>query len=213
MIDTLARYMEIFLHPFQVHKNMRMQRMGHYVNGQKNGIDLAEAISISWLWYLVQGFFVLMTISMTTQVYEAIETESVFAAMIVDSWHRATMRITIMSVLAGMVFFPVYEYIFFRLYTVVIRFYAELFKLDTSEQAIEETVQFSMVGNTFLVLPIIGRMISFFSTAIYLFAGLRNNMGMTNLQSVITMVTPLFFLLISIGLFFTMMIMMLGVIA
>lgn len=205
--------MEVFLHPFQVHRNMRMQRKGHYVNGQRNGIDLTEAISISWIWYLIQGFFVLMTISLTTKVYDAIETESVLASMVVDSWQRATMRLTVISILVGMVFFPVYEYIYFRLYTVVIRFYSELFKLDSSQQSIEQTVQFSMVGNTFLLLPIIGRMISFFSTAIYLFAGLRNNLGMTNLQSVITMVTPLLVLLISIGLMFTMFIMMLGVMA
>ena len=213
MIDILARYIEIFLHPFTVHRNMRLQRLGHYVNGQKNGIELAEAISISWIWYMIQDFFVLLTISMTSHLYDSIETESVIASMIVDSWQRATMRVTVLTVLVGVVFFPVYEYIFFRLYTVVIRFYSELFKLDTTQDAIEQTVQFSMVGNTFLVLPIIGRMLSFFSTCVYLFAGLRNNMGMTNLQSTITMVTPLFALMLFVGLFFTLMIMAIGVIA
>lgn len=213
MIDILARYIEIFLHPFSVHRNMRLQRLGRYVNGRKNGIDLAEAISISWIWYMVQGFFVLLTISTTSHLYDNIETESIIGSMIIDSWQRATMRITIMTILVGVVFFPVYEYIYFRLYTVVVRFYTELFKLDTTQEAIEQTVQFSMVGNTFLVLPIIGRMLSLFSTCLYLFAGLRNNMGMTNLQSCITMVTPLFVLMLALGLFFTLIIMAFGVIA
>lgn len=213
MIDILARYIEIFLHPFSVHRNMRLERHGHYTNGQRNGIDLSEAISISWIWYMIQGFFVLMTITLTSHLYENIETESVVASMLIDGWHRATMRFTIMSVLVGIVFFPLYEYIYFRLYSVVIKFYSELFKLEADYQAIEETVQFSMVGNTLLVLPIVGRMLSFFSTSIYLFAGLRNNMGMTNLQSVITMVTPLFALMVMLGLMLTLMIMAFGVIA
>lgn len=189
-------------------------REGHQVNdghGSRYGVDLAEAISVSWVWYIIQGFFILMTITLTSSVYESIETESIFASMIVESWQQATMRFTIMSVLVGMVFFPVYEYIYFRFFSVVIKFYTELFKISASEDQIEECVQMSLVGNTFYLIPIIGRMISFFSTGIYLFAGLRNNIGMSNLQCIITISSPLIFLLMSTGLFFTLLIMMVGV--
>lgn len=66
------------------------------------------------------------------------------------------------------------------------------------EERCEEVVANSLTAHTFLVIPIVGDFLQKFSFLIYLYAGLRRNLGLNVFQSLLILMCPLILILLAI---------------
>ena len=216
MIEVFSRYIETFLHPFHIQRELgdkaNAPRLSEapLLEERSVGVKFWEAISISWIWYLLHVSFVLFALYVSSLVYEQMEGHDILTEILLETWQSATARAAVIGVLVSALIFPISEFLFYKIMTKLIRFFADLFQNDASDEQIDQVVSCALCANAFYVIPFFGRMLSYFALEFYLFAGLKNNLRMSNLQSFIVVISPILLIFFSMSVFFTFIILMLG---
>jgi hypothetical protein len=202
----LRKYLEVFLHPFKTQSALRRVRIEQQhsvtsiagVQDQPINLNLTETISISWLFALFRTFYTVVSIQFGFHIFSMVnmgEADSKLKSLFLPNIQFSGQRIVILLVLLEVVLFPIFVYFYVKFSTMVIRFFSNLFDTDTNEETIEQTVSHSLSSNVLLIVPIFGEFLRLLTTVIHLFAGLRNNFGMTRLQSSVVMISPFFMLI------------------
>ena len=196
MKEILLRYIFTLLHPFQVHQHIRLQREGVLPFGgdtaRYQGVDYYEALAVSWLFFLAHCFYSPIVLHLSLYSRHYLEAQGgLFPS---QEWGQGMLLI---KLLAAATFFPLVTWLWVRFWDMMIRFFAELFNLEGEdvEQASAEIARNSLVGHAFLIIPIFGGVAQSVAGMVLLYAGLRKNLLLSRLQSLLVIASPLFLFL------------------
>ena len=215
MLDVFYNYFYTFLHPFKQHEFLRKSRETTLESGTKPNLRIAdlsdieseddghmgfiEIMSVSWMLMMVRTIYSVISIYLGLITYNYMSDETGFANLLLPEFTFTTQKIVLFIVLLEAIFYPVILWLYTKFWGVLIKFFANLFEFEGDIQKVsDEIVNYSLVSNMFLMIPIFGELGKHFSSIIYLFAGLRKNMQLTSLQSVIVLASPMFLLLLFI---------------
>jgi len=228
VLDVLYDYFYTFLHPFKQHDSLRKSRESQMAGGENANLRIAndgeesvidngsmsfiEIMSVSWMLMMVRTIYSVISIYLGLITYNYMSEESGFSNLLLPQFTFSTQKILLFFVLLEAVFYPVVLWLYTKFWGVLIKFFANLFEFEGDTQKVsDEIVNYSLVSNMFLMIPIFGELGKHFSSIIYLFAGLRKNMQLTSLQSVIVIASPMFLLLLLMFLIIIYMVMIFSI--
>lgn len=216
MKEILREYIITLLHPFKAHDVLREARerkkplaLASEVPKESEsfliGLSFVEVMSISWVMAIINGIYSIGMVYFGYMTGMFMSESDSLSALITNNISLEYQKILISWSILQVIIFPVTLWFYAKVWTVVIRFFGNLFEFDGDlEEVTSQIVNHSIVTNFFLIIPIFGEMIRHFSSIIYLFAGLRSNMSLSILQSLIVVCSPLiiFVLFIVLGIIY-----------
>jgi len=198
MSEIFYSYISYFLHPFKVNTYFQKRRTDYYGRGvpflvdatipmetDLLELDLSENLVVSWILFIIHSFYSILFINV-----------SYFLAASFDIGEFLNPKILIYTTLIQVIFFPLVFYAYAKLWSLIVEFFGRLFyegEDDISEMA-NQVVGVSLTSHIFLVIPVIGAAIRHIAFLIFLFAGLRNNLGFSTVKSFMVILSPLFIL-------------------
>lgn len=221
MNDILTNYINACLHPWLTHDLLNISRKqvegkrkspqlelvgetGSIIESdsseqEKVGVSFHESMSISWVFTIFQATYALIGITMGLN---SVEWAGEDLSAVMDNAAVGLTAYSIFSLLLKVVFFPLFFWIYGRFWINILKVFINIFEKIESEEEIEsrceEIVANSLTAHTFLVIPIIGEFLQKFSFLIYLYAGLRRNLGLNLFQSILVLLCPLLIILLFI---------------
>lgn len=204
-------YISTFLHPFSGHEKLReireamMQKDREKItiittdNMAEAPIKLSfmEAMTISWAMRMVYAFYAILSINLGVAASNAMNDSESFGNLFFKNFPMKTQQMILLTTLMAAVFYPLTMWIYTKFWGVIIKFFANLFNIKGNvDEMSEEVVNHSLVSNFFFLIPVFGEVAKHFSSLIYIFAGLRKNLGMTALQASVVIFSPVFLVVV-----------------
>jgi hypothetical protein len=201
MIKILYGYFTYFLHPLQVNNYFRKNREDLYalstpflvddeisLNLEDNflSLDFSDVLSVSWLFVLINCIYSLALLNLGAALLKMVDATSTYGSP----------KSLIFFTLAQGVLFPVGFYFFAKIWEKVVGFFASVFRPDVEDIDVvsRQIVAVSLTAHTFLLVPILGTFIFYIAFGIYLFGGLKYNLGLRNLPALLAILSPFFIL-------------------
>ncbi|MFT6068132.1 MAG: hypothetical protein ACJAT2_002379 [Bacteriovoracaceae bacterium] len=214
MINLLSNYIYAFLHPFKTHtllsavsdhqidikEHRHFQLVENISTGMSEADDselhFVEAMSISWIFIVIQGIYSLFAIHLGYQAFSMVHGEEEgLTALLIPNFHSQGKSLVFWGILLQIVFFPLFIWFYTRLWGSFIKFFADLFEVEERvDQKTNQVINHSLVSYTFLILPVFGSMAQGIGMLFYLYAGLKNNFKFSHIQSLVILVSPVIFL-------------------
>lgn len=198
MLDFLNNYFDLLAHPFKNHKKYRLYRqrgiglVGESDEDFAHGPDFLSMMVASWPFAVAEAIYAITSIHFGLWILSHFNQDFGIAKILIPEGSYAAQRINIIIIIANVVFFPLIAFLYTRLWSWVISFFVFLFdRQDSDATGIDQVVNGSLSSNTFLLIPIFGPVIKKFAMLVHLFAGLKNNIGLSNLQSIVVLLSPL----------------------
>tara|TARA_R110000868_G_scaffold117600_8_gene312299 strand:+ start:13107 stop:13820 length:714 start_codon:yes stop_codon:yes gene_type:complete len=214
MIELFYKYVITFLHPFKNQEEQRLLRTrATSVAGvqtlrlagdqgledlptsselqQNTSMRFIDIMGVSWFFVAIEGFYAILALHLGQLFFQSWSEPNDLALLLPIDTSIYTHRVLLTGALAKVTFFPVIFWIYAKFWKTLIRFFAGLFQIDGNLSKIsDQVVNQSMTSHLMLGIPIFGKMLRHLSGLLHLFAGLRNNMQMTVLQSVVIILSP-----------------------
>ncbi len=229
--DLFQTYFSLFLHPFKNHEKLRGERLStqksssdslkivdevnsdardleEKIKAGGKSLSFSECVGISWIFALFKAMYTLITIHLGVHLFNFVSSKSEFQDLFLSNIKYSGQKIVIFWVLLEVVFFPILVWFYIKFWSVIIRFFVNLFETDSSEESLNQVLNHSLSANVFLLIPVFGDFIKHISSLLFIFAGLRKNLGMTQLQSLLVMISPLFLFMGLVMMSFVYIIMM-----
>lgn len=187
MIHSLNLYLQTFLRPTQ--KSVDGERISYF-----------EVMGISWSLHMIYAFYSIFALYLGIKSYEYLSSSQDFSHMLFASVNVTFQKISLMTTLAQVIFYPFIFQFGFKFWAYVLRFYAEIFEYDGERDLdveIEELLNSIFTANIFLIIPIFGNVVSLLTQAYYLFIGLRAKLGFSRTQAFLVLLTPLFLMFLA----------------
>lgn len=211
MLDILKNYLEIFLHPIAGHESqfehrrevahMRKNRIFSIVDedqNQNSRLAFSDFAMVSWCFVMVSAFYSLAFMLLGT----ALANSNYFSTLKFFpnfSYGAVTQKkIFLVTLLFEVVFFPLAAWLYVKFWRVIISLFANLFDREVDPDALDDVVNAALVGNSFLLIPIIGKLFKSFAQVYYIFLGVKYNLRFTTTQSFLIIVSPLLFIAVFI---------------
>ena len=222
MSEVINQYFNSFFHPFQTQallrerrellKEQKSQQIFHLVDEKEErpeedlGLSFVEVLSVTWLFSLFRAFYAIVTIYLGYEAFLWANGEDSYLLPMQIS----TSKLNVFFLVLQIVFFPLALWIYSKFWVNIIKLFANLFGYENDvEEISNEIVNNSLTAHTFLIIPIFGEVIQHLGGLVYIFAGLRRNLQMSVLQSVVVLISPLilflfliFFMFISLAMIF-----------
>ncbi|EQC51397.1 hypothetical protein M901_2458 [Bacteriovorax sp. DB6_IX] len=196
------------MHPIKSHRDfanqrMEQERMKKLRNftlvdqddpvTEKKGLvlDFATFAFISWVFVFIFSIYSLSFFHLSEIIKPVIEEEGFLSGLL--SSNDFQKKLFLFSLLFEVVFFPLAAWVYVKFWRVIISFFASLFDKQVEAEGLDEVVNTSLVGNFFLVIPILGKLFKSISQIFYIFLGLKHNLKFTTIQSFIVVISPLIF--------------------
>ncbi len=201
MVSIFKDCIDILLHPIHTHSNRAQERL-RFQTMKKNRLfsvvseefktkempDFVSLVLVAWIFFMIYSVYSLIYANIGEAVsYE--KADHMIASMIGASSFQK--KYFIISLLANVVFFPLSAWVYVKLWRLLISFCTKLFDKDISQESIDDVVNFSLVSHFFLVIPVLGQLVQFISSTFYIFIGLRYNLRLSPIQSLMIVVSPL----------------------
>jgi small-conductance mechanosensitive channel len=206
VLDIFYDYFYTFLHPFKQHDLLRKERELKTAGGaaslrlatsedeieNDSAMSFLEIMSVSWMFMMVRTIYSVLSIYLGLMTYNYMSEDTGLSNLLLPQFTFSAQKIVLFVVLVEAVLYPAMLWLYTKFWGVLIRFFANLFEFEgDSAKVTEQVVNYSLVSNMFLIVPIFGELGKHLSSIIYLFAGLRKNMQLTSLQSVIVLASPI----------------------
>lgn len=188
MIQTLSLYFSTFLRPTKEDEDLKK-------------LDSLEVMGISWALHIVYAFYSIFVLYLGIISYEYLAEPAGFSEAIFASVNISIQKISLMLILFEVVLYPFFFQFGFKFWAFILKFYGELFDYKEStpiEDAITSILNSIFTANIFLLIPVFGNVLSMMTEAYYLFIGLKAKLHFTNTQAFLVLITPLFFLFLSV---------------
>lgn len=199
MTKLLYGYLSYFLHPLQVNYFFRKNRldlnsfMAPYLVDEEEPSDLdevmqlnfTEILSVSWIFFLIKCLYTLFFLNLGKFILNQVQ---------ISGDQMGNPKALIFFTLLQAIFFPLGFYLFAKFWEKIIAFFTTIFNpnaLDV-EFVSGQVVLVALSAHTFLLIPILGSVIFFIAFFIYLFAGLKYNLGFRTLPAILTILSPFF---------------------
>lgn len=206
MSEIFYNYISYFLHPFKVNSYFREKRQDFYgpflvdekIPEERDflELDIYQILIVSWLFFIVHSFYSIFFINIAN-----------FLVARFDMGDIINPRMMIFTALVQVIFFPLVFWAYAKLWVVIVEFFGNLFNADENriEEISDQIVGVSLASHIFLLIPVIGAVIRHFAFFIYLFAGLRKNLGLSVTKSLMVILSPLFILGLLVFMFFLLL--------
>ncbi|PIP89116.1 MAG: hypothetical protein COW01_16170 [Bdellovibrionales bacterium CG12_big_fil_rev_8_21_14_0_65_38_15] len=215
MMSLFHEYFLAFLHPFKNQEALRLIRdRAMDVSGtrplrlagdlfeedeiptsgeleQASSLDFVEVLGMSWFFAAIEGFYAILALHLGQVFFQSWSTPNDLALLLPIETTMYTQRVLLTAALAKVVFFPLIFWFYAKFWKVLIKFFAGLFQVAGDlNKIVDQVVNQSMTAHFMLSVPIFGRMLRHLFGLLHLFAGLRNNLQMSVLQSVVIILSP-----------------------
>lgn len=222
--QLLLTYFKAFMHPFETQRTMRRQRERERWYQNQEGMDLIpvkknndkslilnieETISISWLMAGIYAFYEVFWIFLGLMFLE--HHADLGLAYFLEGVLRTNIQVIskgfiLFWILLRFAFFPVATWFYAKFWMVIIRFFANLFEYEEVgggteakrqqdiERVADQIVCQSLTSYTLHLVPIFGKVLGHFLSIFYIYVGVRQNMGLSNMQSIAVIISPLIFM-------------------
>lgn len=205
MTKIIYGYFNYFLHPLQVNYYFRKNReevralavpflldeeTSLKLDDDILRLDFSDVLSVSWIFVIINCIYSLFLLNLGAFLLKMADPEGV----LVNNFGNP--KTLIFFTLAQAVLFPFGFYFFAKIWEKIVTFFALIFnpEVEDIEAVSEQVVAVSLTAHTFLLVPILGTFIFYIAFAIYLFGGLKYNLGFRNLPALMTILSPLFLL-------------------
>ena len=193
MIELFYNYVVTFLHPFKNQEELRLirskasevagvqtLRLAGELGAQDvptsselekaSSMRFIDILGVSWFFVAIEAFYAVLALHLGQVFFQSWSEPNDLALLLPLDTSMYTHRVLLTAAIGKVTFFPIIFWIYAKFWKTLIRFFAGLFQVE---------------GN-----PIFGKMLRHMSGLLHLFAGLRNNMQMTVLQSVVIILSP-----------------------
>jgi hypothetical protein len=199
MTKILYGYFTYFLHPLQVNNYFRKNREDLrslstpylvddeiYLKLEEDALNLnlSEVLLVSWVFVIINCIYSLVFLNLGSALLKMVNSPSTYG----------NPKSLIFFTLAQAVLFPIGFYFFAKICQKIVGFFTSVFKpeVEDIEEVSKQIISVSLTAHTFLLVPILGTFIFYIAFAIYLFGGLKYNLGLRNLPALIAILSPLF---------------------
>jgi len=196
----LSNYFFYLIHPFKVQSSFSVKRnkklvlLDNDILGQNRELSFHEALSVSWIFVIINGIYSLMGVLFSRTAFLKFGKSDLMAGLISESIlgaHRASIFISLVMI----IFFPLIAFILIKYWELIIKACNEIFgKTNVGDRSIEQVTVAILPAYAFLSIPIFGDTFKVFAMMLYLFAGLKNNLNYSALQSLVVLLSPLLFI-------------------
>lgn len=180
MIESLQLYFEAFRN----YANDRNERK----------ISYFELMGISWSLHILYAFYSIFALYLGVKSYDYFSSSKDFTHLALESFSFKMQKISLFTTLVGVVLYPFIFQFAYKFWKGLFKFYANLFEYrgERVEGKGEEILTSAFSSNLFLILPIVGNILSNIALAFFLFKGLKRKYEFTSLQASLVIITPLF---------------------
>ena len=228
MKELFSKYINIFFHPFISHGELRSKRLdidhgqvlsvvegaefnrGKVVldEGDSGEVTFTEALGVSWVFMMIKTFYSLIFIHIGIHFFQYLGDHTEFKKILLPGLQVGSQKLSLFIVLLEVAIFPLFVWIYVKFWSVIIRFFSNLFETPNSEEGVRQVVNYSLSSHFFYLIPIFGELGKHVSSLFLIFAGLKRNLGLNNLQSLLVIVSPLImFMMAGLMMFLTFMVM------
>lgn len=180
MIESLQYYFEAF-------RDFSKDR-----SGRKN--SYFELMGISWALHILYAFYSIFALYLGVKSFEYFSSSSDLSYLVLESINFKMQKLSLFSTLFGVILYPFIFQFGYKFWKAIFKFYVNLF--DSREKQVDEwdddILSSAFSSNLFLLLPIVGNILSNIALAFFLFQGLKRNYKFTSLQASLVLITPLF---------------------
>jgi hypothetical protein len=206
MTKILYGYFTYFLHPLKVSYYFRKNReevraitTPFLVDDDEASLkleedvlqlDFSDVLLISWIFVLINCIYSLLLLNLGASLLKMVDTSGNLME------NLGSPKSMIFFTLAQAVLFPIGFYVFAKLWEKIVAFFALVFnpEIEDVESVSSQIVAVSLSTHTFLLVPVLGTFIFYMAFFVYLFGGLKYNLGFRTLPGILTILSPLFFL-------------------
>lgn len=206
MKSILTNYFTFALHPFKAHRDFRNTPEKEMIC---KPLPLPELLGISWPFVMIYSIYSVFSITRVASTIKIIP--ETFAPNIFPQFQNIDFqKCFLIFIVVEAIFFPIIAWIFIKLWKQVIKLFILIFDTPSDDRNLSEVlnqiVNSSLVSNIFLVIPVFGDSLKQLFSMLYLFSGLKNNLGMSTIQALIVIISPV--LLLMLMLFVVIMLVM-----
>ena len=217
--DSLYNFFIRFLHPFKAYTFLSKEEKHRHIRAvmdmdkdkDKNKdsfqrlspSNFVEVTSISWALVIIQAIISLLAMNFGFHAFKMLGGfESLSIPML------SVQNSSFLFLLANIVFFPLFSWIYVRFWSFFINFFLSLYNLKRDDETVAEVIYSSFSANTFLLVPVFGPFCRGLAMLFFLFAGLKCHLQMTVSQSLFVLFSPIlfFFIFFMVTLILTLMV-------
>lgn len=203
MRELFQIYFQSLFRPFALQEVLRHERLSQ--DGQtifslapvasKKKLSFIDAMSLSWVMVLIKAIYAMIALLIGVYWLGILGDEGRYLGGL-KFWGAKAQTVTIFMIIFDVILFPLTIWFYAKFWGVVIRFFGQLFDVegDLNEMS-EQIVNHSLSSHLFLVIPIFGEMVKHLAGLTLIYAGLKKNMQLSTLQSLMVLVSPLMLLL------------------
>lgn len=214
----------MFLHPIRTQRDARKRRISDFrhiqlstesveENKENEILPVSDALCLSWLMACFYSFYEIFWIFLGLKFINFHES-SLIHNFLGDIFAVNALILTkgfiIFWIFIKLIFFPILTWLYVRFWSMVIRFFSQLFLTTDSdehseyysndfsrllksyrERSIQQVSSQLLSSNVFLIIPIIGKFFAHLVGIFYLYLGVRFNLGFTRAQSLIVILSPI----------------------
>lgn len=180
MIDVLINFKNTIINPFE--NKTDETRLSYF-----------EMLGLSWLFHLIYAFYSILAVFIGVKTYQYAASTDNISKMIYSNFNLSLQKFSIIIGLSEAIIYPLVFIFSYKFWLFLLNFYGQIFNVNAEQE--EQTVDILNAiysSNVFLILPIGGKVLSFFAQGFYLYRGLMKKMGFSNLQAFLVLLTPLF---------------------
>lgn len=155
-----------------------------------------ELMGISWSLHLLYAFYSVFSLYLGVKTYTYFSGSKDFTHLILDSFNFRFQKISVLTTLFGVVFYPFIFQFTYKFWKGSFKFYANIFENESEsfDEKAEDILNSAFSSNLFLLFPIIGNSLSNIAMIFLLFQGMKRKYEFTSLQASLVLITPLFLL-------------------
>ncbi len=194
-------YITPLLSPFKMAIAVREaeeQGSGTFVLNEKpyQFLHLAESVACAWPFAIMHAIYSILSIRLGIAFVNQMQHlyDDTFLSGFISFEIFEFKRWIILSVILGTVFFPLSAWVFVKFWKMITLFSLELFTVNIPDKGrterVERMVASTLTSNLFLIIPIVGTLLKRISFFFIFFAGLRNNLGLSKVQSFVILMAP-----------------------
>jgi hypothetical protein len=185
MISVIAENLySTILHPFE-----------EKTDGQK--LEYFEVLGLSWIFHFIYAFYSIFAIYLGLKALQYHSDATSLADIVTGSFNITFQKIMIFSGLSEAIFYPFVFHLSYRFWMFLLKFFAEVFEYDENAAGSIEENSTSILNalyasNVFLMIPVVGKLMSILAQGFYLYRGVIKKLNFTNTQAILVLMTPLF---------------------
>jgi len=182
---------------FNAFKNFPAKHDGEISgNNAKEKLSFAELLGISWALQMIHGLYSVITIYLGIMSFDYFSNSKNFTHLMFESLSFQFQKMSLITILFEVVFYPFIFQFAYKFWNACFKFYSQIFEHDDPnfEEKSQEVLTSVFSANLFLLLPILGNVLSNIAFCFFLFRAMKSKFEFTSLQASLVLISPLFLL-------------------